>query len=441
MKFNFMRQMIVTALLMTSLLALVRIPESLGANQAIIIGPTYPGGPAFDDVIAQTRANQMSQSLSKWGNWNAANIQTLTGGVTCANITAAINTAAGNLQANDIFLLIYHGHGSFLNDVEVVPPARDNCDESIWPNQHCLDDAITASLGAIPAGVSKFIILACCYSGGFWNGNDPPGDLERLTKICLLAGCSECQCLPEPSVFVNNLLQRLDPGGWPGQNSVTFQGFIDSIRTGATGSTVNSNRWGTPLPKCPCTEPDSVFRLYDFDWQADVSVDTGFKVYDVFLRVTQHGSLQFSSPTYSVLENGGSVTITVTRTGGSAGQVGVSYATSGGTATPGVDYFPTSGTITWADGDMSPKTFTIPIIDDGVYEGNETVNLSLNNPTGGATLGSPSTAVLTIVDDEGQPPPPGRPTLSQWVLIVLALSVGGFFIWQLKRRRRAGVSA
>jgi hypothetical protein len=32
------------------------------------------------------------------------------------------------------------------------------------------------------------------------------------------------------------------------------------------------------------------------------------------------------------------------------------------------------------------------------------------------------------------------PTLSQWVLIVLALSVAGFFVWQLKRRRKAVVS-
>jgi hypothetical protein len=32
------------------------------------------------------------------------------------------------------------------------------------------------------------------------------------------------------------------------------------------------------------------------------------------------------------------------------------------------------------------------------------------------------------------------PTLSQWVLIVLALSVAGFFIWQLRRRRKAVVS-
>jgi hypothetical protein len=32
------------------------------------------------------------------------------------------------------------------------------------------------------------------------------------------------------------------------------------------------------------------------------------------------------------------------------------------------------------------------------------------------------------------------PTLKEWVLIVLALSVGGFFVWQL-RRRKAAVSS
>jgi hypothetical protein len=32
------------------------------------------------------------------------------------------------------------------------------------------------------------------------------------------------------------------------------------------------------------------------------------------------------------------------------------------------------------------------------------------------------------------------PTLSQWVLIVLALSVGGIFVWKLKRRKRTVVS-
>jgi hypothetical protein len=113
--------------------------------------------------------------------------------------------------------------------------------------------------------------------------------------------------------------------------------------------------------------------------------------------VTQPGTLQFSSPTYSVNENGGTATITVTHTGGSDGSVSVNYATSNGTATAGSDYTATSGTLTFAAGETS-KTFTVPITSDTLAEGNETVNLTLSSPAGGATLGSQTTAVLTIID-------------------------------------------
>jgi hypothetical protein len=113
------------------------------------------------------------------------------------------------------------------------------------------------------------------------------------------------------------------------------------------------------------------------------------------------GTLQFSAPTYSVHENGVNATITVTRSGGSAGTVSVDYATtSGGTATAGVDYSTNSGTRTFTNGDTTPKTFDVSISEDSLIEGNETVNLALSNPTGGATLGTPNTAVLTIVDND-----------------------------------------
>jgi M6 family metalloprotease-like protein len=116
------------------------------------------------------------------------------------------------------------------------------------------------------------------------------------------------------------------------------------------------------------------------------------------------GTLQFSSATYSVNENGGSVLITVTRTGGSNGVVGVSYATSNGTATAGSDYTATSGALSWANGDTSSKSFSVSIIDDAIYEANETVNLTLSNPTGGAALGSPGTAVLTVIENDSAAP-------------------------------------
>src|SRR4030095_14765919 len=121
-------------------------------------------------------------------------------------------------------------------------------------------------------------------------------------------------------------------------------------------------------------------------------------------------TLQFSAASYSVAENGGNATITITRTGGSVGAVGVTVATSNGTAAAGSDYTATTQTVSFANGDTADKTVTIPILDDTLVEGNETVNLSLSNPTGGATLGSPSTAVLTITDNDAGPTLSESPT-------------------------------
>lgn len=115
------------------------------------------------------------------------------------------------------------------------------------------------------------------------------------------------------------------------------------------------------------------------------------------------GSLQFGSATYSESEAGGSATITVTRTGGSDGAVGINYATSNGTAAAGSDYTSNSGNLSWPDGDSTSKTFQVDIINDSIYEGNETINLTLSSPTGGASLGSQNTAVLTIIEDDVAP--------------------------------------
>ncbi len=112
------------------------------------------------------------------------------------------------------------------------------------------------------------------------------------------------------------------------------------------------------------------------------------------------GTLQFSAATYSVNEGGGTATITVTRSGGSSGAVNVTYATSNGTATTLSDYSATTNTLSWATGDGSAKTFSITINDDALVESSETINLTLTNATGGATLGGTSSAVLTIIDND-----------------------------------------
>lgn len=112
------------------------------------------------------------------------------------------------------------------------------------------------------------------------------------------------------------------------------------------------------------------------------------------------GALQFSSATYNVNENG-TATVTVTRVGVSNDAVAVAYATSNGTAAAGTDYTSASGTLTWNAGQGGGKTFTVPILDDSVAESSETISLTLSNATNGATLGAPSSAVLTVIDNDG----------------------------------------
>lgn len=109
------------------------------------------------------------------------------------------------------------------------------------------------------------------------------------------------------------------------------------------------------------------------------------------------GAVQFSAASYSVQENAGLATITVNRSGGTRGAVQVLYSTvPGGTAVTGLHYNNTAGTLSWADGDASPKTFNITILNDQKPSGNHTVNMALSVPGGGTVLGAPTNAVLTI---------------------------------------------
>jgi len=118
--------------------------------------------------------------------------------------------------------------------------------------------------------------------------------------------------------------------------------------------------------------------------------------------VPQPGVISISPATKSVNESGSSISFTVTRTGGSDGAVSVAYATSNGSATAGSDYTAKSGTVNFADGEVS-KTITINILEDTIDEPNETFLVTLTGPTGGATLGTVRVATATIIDNDEAP--------------------------------------
>ena len=111
------------------------------------------------------------------------------------------------------------------------------------------------------------------------------------------------------------------------------------------------------------------------------------------------GTIQFGPGPFRVSESAGGASITVTRIGGSASGVTVDYETSDGTGRAGIDYTATSGTLTFEAG-VSALTFSVPLLDNAVADGDRTVRLALRNPGGRATLGAQKDAVLTILDDE-----------------------------------------
>lgn len=115
------------------------------------------------------------------------------------------------------------------------------------------------------------------------------------------------------------------------------------------------------------------------------------------------GPIALTSTTYRVGEAAGVVTITARRSGGSlGGPVTVAYATNNGTAIAGSDYTAKSGTLTFGPGEAS-KSFTVPVTSDAVREPDETFQVTLSGAGGGASLGSPAGATVTIANDDAAP--------------------------------------
>jgi CSLREA domain-containing protein len=127
------------------------------------------------------------------------------------------------------------------------------------------------------------------------------------------------------------------------------------------------------------------------------------------------GFISFSQPSYTVSESDGSLTITVNRTNDVSQPITVAYATDdsgaptncatvNGLASSRCDFTPASGTLSFAANEVQ-KTFPILITRDSYFEGTETFTVNLSNPTGGAVLATPFSAVVSITSDNSGLPP------------------------------------
>ncbi|MBI1176026.1 hypothetical protein GC207_01150 [bacterium] len=123
------------------------------------------------------------------------------------------------------------------------------------------------------------------------------------------------------------------------------------------------------------------------DYQATVTIDDDEKAY------------RFEQPAIIVSEAVGAVSLAVDRQGDTNAASSVSVHPVAGTATAGMDFAGADVVVDFAAGE-STKQVTIPLVNDFVAESDKTFSLKLVNPSTGYGTVTPSTASVTLLDDD-----------------------------------------
>lgn len=112
-------------------------------------------------------------------------------------------------------------------------------------------------------------------------------------------------------------------------------------------------------------------------------------------------SVGFARTATRVQENAGTVNVQVTRGGNLDLPATVSYALTGGTATPGSDVSVTPGSLSFGPGETA-KAIPVTVLEDDAREAGETVVLMVDSPDLGTRV-TTATTTLTIAASDQQP--------------------------------------
>ena len=116
----------------------------------------------------------------------------------------------------------------------------------------------------------------------------------------------------------------------------------------------------------------------------------------------QASQFNLSSAAYSVNESSSQITITVQASPTPTGSISVKIISSNGSAIAGNDYTAVNTTVNFSTGQAS-QSVIVNISNDTLIEANETFTVALSAPSTGNSLGTPSTATVTIVDNDTLP--------------------------------------
>jgi YD repeat-containing protein len=122
------------------------------------------------------------------------------------------------------------------------------------------------------------------------------------------------------------------------------------------------------------------------------------------------GALGIVTTSATYPETQGTVSVTLRRTGGTVGQVGVTVGLGFTGSANSSDASVSPLSMTWNNGDSADKTVTVTIVNDTALEPTETFNLVVSAPTNGATLGTSSITFSITDNDSVETTPPTQPT-------------------------------
>jgi len=254
-------------------------------------------------------------------------------------------------------------------------------------------------------GTANAVLSNAIYAN---TGRDVPAGVGRGIVLNAATGANRGQPMPVlTSVSPANGLTNVQGSITAAPNTVYTVQFFSSPEKDASGF----GQGQTLLYTARHATTDATGRLA-FNGDLPVGVASGLFVTatatdpsgntSAFSNALPAVPVQFrlGAASYTVNESDGAAAVTVVRTGGQGGAASVDYTVGGGTAVAGVDFRATTGTLYFNPGDPASKTFVIPILDPHKVSGSVTAGVTLGRPTGGATLGDPAAATLTIVGNE-----------------------------------------
>ncbi len=268
-----------------------------------------------------------------------------------------------------------------------------------------LDPILAArGLGFTDRVLIKFQMYGYYYPPGYGRFFD---DISLYTRSGDLRFVAPAWEVAEGGGAVTVSVERVQ--GDSGEVSVDYTTADNTAEEGSdyeatTGTLVFSNgvrRQSLVVPILPDTddEPLETFVVQLFNPQGEASLLTPTQAVVSIVDDDGPGELAFAAGQYTEAESSGLASISVRRRYGRDGEASARWCTQAGTATPGADYVESTGTVIFADGQIE-AVFEVPLRDDALMEGPETIQLFLYEPTGGATLGLPTNAWLTLQDDE-----------------------------------------